>query len=237
MARQPKKTAASDDNKNLIVGHPAENTDPTQTSDPSDPGSDPDNNSSHTSDNDELAELKAKLERQEQELAQLKRQTPPANPRPQVPQNSQEDEEPDWEQLLFDNPKEALKLHAERVAKRVTNQLRGEYQQRENTKQFWSKFYEKHDDLKRDHDLVEITLQANLNELANVPVDKAMERLADLTRDRIMRYAGDKGKARKAHAEGASPPSPTPTEPEPTSVTSLSDIIKARARKRRGVAA
>jgi hypothetical protein len=129
-----------------------------------------------------------------------------------------------------------MRLHGERVAARVKADLTRDYQKEQGTKVFWDKFYDKNKDLKQDQDLVETTLKSNLNDLANIPVEDAMKKLADLTRDRIMRYAGGKpkGGGKKAVAEGSSPPSAPRATPEPDAPSSLSDIIKARARKRRG---
>lgn len=175
-----------------------------------------------------------KVARLEAEMADLRRRIPPSEPKP-APQPKAEDDEPDWDKLLYDNPKEAMRLHGERVASRVKQELTAQYQRENGQKLFWEKFYDKNKDLKDDTDLVEVTLKANLNDLANIPVEDAMKKLADLTRDRIMRYAGGKPKGgKKAMAEGAAPPMPPKASPEPEAPSSLSDIIKARARKRRG---
>jgi hypothetical protein len=175
-----------------------------------------------------------KVARLEAEMADLRRRIPPTEVK--APPPPKEDEEPDWDKMLYDNPKEAMRLHGERVAARVKADLTRDYQKEQGTKVFWDKFYDKNKDLKQDQDLVETTLKSNLNDLANIPVEDAMKKLADLTRDRIMRYAGGKpkGGGKKAVAEGSSPPSAPRATPEPDAPSSLSDIIKARARKRRG---
>jgi hypothetical protein len=177
---------------------------------------------------DEVAALKADLE-------DLRRRIPPASPAP-APAPKTEDDEPDWDKLLYDDPKAAMRLHGERVAAKVKQELTATYQREKGQETFWKNFYDKNKDLKNDHDLVEVTLKGNLNDLANIPVEKAMEKLADLTRDRILRYAGGKpkGGSKKAVAEGAAAPSAPKATPEPNAPSSLSDIIKARARKRRG---
>lgn len=175
-----------------------------------------------------------KVARLEAEMADLRRRIPPSEPKQQQP--PPQDDEPDWDKLLYDNPKEAMRLHGQRVADKVKQELTATYQREQGQKVFWDRFYEKNKDLKDDRDLVETTLKSNLNDLANIPVDDAMKKLADLTRDRILRYAGGKPKAggKKAVAEGAAAPSPPRATPEPEAPSSLSDIIKARARKRRG---
>lgn len=170
------------------------------------------------------------------EVADLRRQIPPAQPK-QVAAPPKE-EEPDWDNLIFTKPKEAVKLIKEAAIKQAKAEMAAEYNKDQGTKQFWAEFNAAHPDLKDDRDLVEMTLNSNLDTLANIPVPKAIEMLADLTRDRILRYSGGvKPKGKKAMAEGSGGPTPKPPAKPTAEVTSLSDIIKARRNKRRGVAA
>lgn len=168
------------------------------------------------------------------ENAELRRMIPPAQPKVTV--SGEPEPEPDWDKMLFADPKGALKLHGERVAKQVTQDLRAEYQRDRGTTEFWNRFYGAHPDLRQDSDLVEIVLNSNLSSLANIPVEDAYMKLAELTRDRILRYAGGAAKRRpKAQAEGAGgirTPAPTP-EPESTNVTSLSDVLRGNRNRRR----
>lgn len=231
MARKPKsQTPAAEDE---FSGFP-------QHGDPA--PSDGDELGEQVEDNDEEDDTPApagetaeqKVARLEAEMADLRRRIPPAEPKAPTP--PKEDDEPDWDKLLYDNPREAMRLHGDRIANKVKTELTTQYQREQGQKIFWDRFYEKNKDLKDDQDLVETTLKSNLNDLANIPVDDAMKKLADLTRDRIMRYAGGKpkGGGKKAVAEGNGPPSAPRATPEPEAPSSLSDIIKARARKRRG---
>lgn len=175
-----------------------------------------------------LKAVQDQLARVQQELDSTRRQIPPPQPKPQVLE-----EEPDWDKLLYDDPKKAMQLHGEMIARKVTQDLTTRYERDKGTDKFWSNFYAKHDDLKKDDDLVKVLLQANLPTLANIPVDEAMDKLADLTRDRILRYSGGRAPSgKKARAEGAEPPSAKRPEPDTNKPTSLSDIIKARRSKR-----
>lgn len=127
--------------------------------------------------------------------------------------------------------------------------LRQEYTQAEQTRQQeldrkmnWdrhvAKFYQTHPDLVGEEDLVDIVWRQNFDEIRDLPVTDGFERIADLTRNRILRYAG---KAKDAPAapklEGSRTKQTAPVSPakdEPTG--SLSASIRARQRRMRGVA-
>lgn len=173
----------------------------------------------------EIAALKREME-------SLKRSIPPAEPA-----QPSEPEEPDYGELIFTDPNEALRLHGEAVEKRVREQVKREYDQDQGTKKFWDQFFQKFPDLKNDSDLVEATLNGNLSQLADLPIEQAIDKLGSLTRNRISRYRGSENKRPKATAEGAGAPAPKAAEPPKDNVTTLSDIIKQRRNKRRGAAA
>ena len=186
-----------------------------------------------------VAELTAKLEKQQRELDELRARTPPPTPKP-TPAPAPAADEFNYDEELFRNPKKTLERFGNEVAERVTKQLTGQYQRDRSTQKFWEEFYEKHPDLKADHDLVEVTLSSNLSKLAAVQVPEAIERLAELTRDRILRYAGDAAKSRpKARAEGAKgtiSPAP-PVAPDEPKILSISQMLKKRREDRRKKAA
>jgi hypothetical protein len=186
----------------------------------------------------DFSSIQRRLDSLENENRELRRQVQPRAPQPT---EEVEEEEPDWEKELFANPKAAVRKMMDMAGKRVAKQLRAEYQQDRGRTEFWSGFYDRHSDLRNDRDLVELILDRNLKDLADMPVEKGYDRLAELTRERILRYVGSAGKLKsKARAEGASPPSGkkgAPKEPEEETVKSITDILKARARRRRGEAA
>lgn len=180
--------------------------------------------------------LEIRLEAIEAENAELKKRIPPVQPKAPA---AEADPEPDWETLMFKDPREAMRLHGERITKQVTTQLRGEYQREQGHATFWSEFYAANPDLKDDKDLVQVTLNSNLSSLANVPTKKAMEQLAELTRDRILRYSGKAPGSKpkpKARAEGAASPTPKPAPAPASNVTSISSLVKARKAKRASAA-
>ena len=179
----------------------------------------------------------ARLERDVVELREqnklLQRAIPPTAPA-RDPEPTED--EPDWDALLFQDPKGTLELYGNRVAEKVKRELRGEYNTNESTKRFWADFDSKNKDLKGDRKLVEFVMQEHFNELANIPVDKAIEKLADLTRQQIMQYSNRGGGKRKSRAvaEGADTPrtraEPTP---EPVATASLSALLTKRRQARR----
>lgn len=185
---------------------------------------------------DPLAEIKTQMADLKRQNDELRRQIPPAQPK-QVVTPPDDDPEPDWDKLLFADPKQALRLHGERVAKQVSKELTAQYQKDRGTSEFWNRFYAANPDLRVDSDLVETTLNSNLHNLANIPVEDAYGRLAELTRERILRYAGGAAKERrpKARAEGAGrgPPTPPPPPAPDTTVTRLSDVLRTRRQGRR----
>jgi hypothetical protein len=188
-----------------------------------------------TSEDDRLAQMQRQIEDLKRANDQLRGMIPPTNPNPPAP--AQVEEEPNWEETFFSDPNGTLRAFGERVAKQVEDRLTRKYQQEQGTNRFWSEFKEKHPDLADDTDLVSATLNANFASIANMPVDEAIDRLADLTRQRILRYSKNSNggtKSRKAVAEGENPPQPRPTAPAQTNVTTLSDLIRARRARHRG---
>lgn len=183
---------------------------------------------------DDLRALQARLDRQEAELAHLRRLQPAPAPAP-APAPTPPTDETDWDQEFFTSPKKALEKYANVVEERVTQKLTASYQRDRSTQTFWDQFYDKHPDLKQDHDLVDLTLKSNLAEMGSMPVGAAMDRLADLTRDRILRYAGgSKARNPKVKVEGASPPKApaTSAKPQEEKILSITDIIRRNRRKR-----
>jgi hypothetical protein len=185
---------------------------------------------------DPVAALRSEVEALKADNEQLRKQMPPAQPKPVATPPAGKTKTA-WSSLLFSNPDDAVeKIKAEAKAEAL-EEIRGEYTKDQNAKKFWADFYRKNKDLEDDHDLVELTLNSNLNKLANVPVERAMKELADLTRERIIRYAGGvKGKTRKTLVEGdRGPPSRPAPKPE-AQVHSLSEVIRNRRKSRASAA-
>jgi len=163
------------------------------------------------------------------EIADLRRNQAPAQPK----EPKEDKPKTDYKNLIFTDPEQAVSLIKSEAVAEAETKLRGQYERDQGQRRFWEGFYEKNKDLKEDKDLVELTLNSNLPTLANIPVDEAMKKLADLTRERIIRYSGGtRPKGKKAVAEGSSPPAERRAAAIGAEVTSLGDVIRARRRKR-----
>jgi len=159
--------------------------------------------------------------RHAEEMANLRRQNPP-------PRETPPPEEDDVAQLLFNDPKAAVAKIREQVGREIEGKLTQKYVQDQNTQKFWAAFDDQFPDLKGDRDLTEMILNANLSTLANIPVEDAMEKIAELTRARIARYTKSRPQGRRPYAEGASPPMPPRQQAEDEKPPSLSDIVRRR---------
>lgn len=170
-----------------------------------------------------------------QDNAALKKLIPPPTPVRNEPE--EDDDDTDWETLMFADPKAAVRKIEDRAVQRAERKLRGEYQKDQSETKFWDEFYRAHADLQQDDDLVQLTLNKNLADLADLPVSQAMTKLADLTRQRILGYSGGKGRPKsRAVAEGSSPPSARRPATELQRPTTLSDIIRNRKAARQKAA-
>lgn len=180
----------------------------------------------------ELATMQAQmatLQTQNQQLqAQLmQRAEPPPNPA---------DQQPDFADLLFTNPNEALRIHGEMVEKRVSDRLYAEFRAFDGRREFWREFYTEYPDLKQAKELADLTLRSNMPALKDLPVDKAMEQLAGLTRARIQSYVPATRSGKRATVEGAGAPLARGNRVQEPKVPSLSDIIRGKHASRRGKA-
>lgn len=185
-------------------------------------------------------DLNLKIARLEAAIDVLKNRPAPA---PQVEKKQEEPpKERDWEELIFKDTPNAIKLLKEDIRKEITTELRGAYQKDMGEKDFWNEFYASHEDLKEDRDLVRATLASNMPALQDLPVSEASKKLADLTRARILRYKGgevDKKNDKKTKVEGSGAPAPKAKAPEAPKILSLGDVIRARraARNKKAVTA
>lgn len=183
----------------------------------------------------EKESIETRLARLEGENAALRAGL--SRPAPEKTPTKEPEPEPDWEKLMYDDPKGFVNRVKADVRKEITADLGGQYQKDIGEREFWGEFYSEHEDLKEDKDMVRMVLANNLKDLGDLPVSQAKKRLADLTRERIMRYTGDRkkddvDKSKKVRVEGAGgPKAPVKTE-EDSKVVTLSDIIRARRAKR-----
>jgi hypothetical protein len=232
MARRPKKS----DQGGFPEDGDQMNVDPPEPR-PEDQPDEPDEEPEEEPEDDPVATMQKQIDQMKvdhaKEMADLRRTIPPVTPK----EPKEEKPKTSYKDLIFTDPDKAVEQIQKDAVEQATTQLRGQYERDQGQKRFWEGFYEKHKDLKDDKDLVELTLNSNLPSLANIPVDDAMKKLADLTRERIIRYSGGtKRNGKKAVVEGNSPPSERRAPAIGAEVTSLGDVIRARRRKRASAA-
>jgi hypothetical protein len=232
MARRPKKSDQGgfpEDGDEMHVDPP----EPRPEDEPDVPEDEPE----EEPEDDPVATMQKQIDQMKadhvKEMDALRRTIPPVTPK----EPKEEKPKTSYKDLIFTDPDAAVDLIKKEAVAEAEGKLRGQYERDQGTQKFWTGFYEKHKDLKDDKDLVELTLNSNLPSLANIPVDDAMKKLADLTRERIIRYSGGtRPKGKKAVAEGNSPPSERRPAAIGAEVTSLGDVIRARRRKRASAA-
>lgn len=143
----------------------------------------------------------------------------------------------DWAEAFYKDANKAMADFRKEIHEEITGELRQEYQGARGEEQFWNAFYAEHPDLKEDDDLVKLTLQKNRSALGNLPVEKAAAELANLTRERLLRYGGngnkETGRKRPFTEAGGSGRPPKREEQQEEKVVTLSSVLRERAQKRR----
>ncbi len=190
----------------------------------------------------------SEVERLRREMEDLRKSvTPPVEPKkPDAPQ-------PPNPLLVLENPEQyqrEMLAYVNGVNALRDQALREEYQKAERARQEdagrkenWdrqvSKFYQTHQDLVGEEDLVDLVWKQHFEEIRSLPVTEGFEKVADLARERILRYAS-RGKDKDAPAapklEGSRTRQSAPVAPakdEPTG--SLSASIRAKQRRMRGI--
>lgn len=87
-------------------------------------------------------------------------------------------------ELIFEDPDKALELHEQQIIQK----LKAQEQAKNAEKQYWDDFYTKNKDLNEDKDLVEFALGKHWNELKTLHPDQAMQKLAEYTRNTVVRF-------------------------------------------------
>lgn len=145
-------------------------------------------------------------------------------------------EEIDWDKAFLEDANRAMADFKKSIIEEVRAEVVSEYSTDQNQREFWNQFYHDNPDLKEDRDLVEMTMQSNLADLAEMPASEAAVKIAELTRERILRYSSKKpkGQSRTFAEGGGGQKAPTEPKEEENNVTTLSDVIKQRRQKRFG---
>lgn len=139
--------------------------------------------------------------------------------------------------ILFEDPNKAVSMIQEKIRKEVTADLTSAYNSDKNADKFWDGFYNDNPDLKQDDFLVKAVLAEHANDIGDLPVAKAAERLAELTQAQIVRYGGSTSKSKTKRTATAQPSGPSGkkqprSEEETDNVRSISDVLRERRANR-----
>ena len=169
-------------------------------------------------------------------------QAPAPTPDPTPPADDSRQGDPNFEDLIFTDPNAAMALMRDSIKTEVREEMRTEYNQDQQQRDFWSNFYLENKELKEDDGLVKVVLQDNWNSLQNLTDKAGRDKLAELTQAKILGYVnkhGSKSGGKVVSLEGESPAppgSPAPSADDPVDiapkVTSLGDAIKERRKRR-----
>lgn len=116
-------------------------------------------------------------------------------------------------------------------------QDKAEEQRQKTWQAYVGRFYESNPDLKGEEDLVDLVWKSHFTELKDLSLDDGFTKLANLTRERMLRYTGKVRTPEESptHLESSGPRAPAPRRSEDEKPSSLSSIIRARqARQRAG---
>lgn len=131
------------------------------------------------------------------------------NPAPGVTQEAAPEEEEDFEQKFFENPKEYLKSMAEKIRQETKQELRNETAQEEADRALWNEFYSKHPDLAgfdEDCQAVLARESAMIETLVKTQgKEKAMDYLARKTRAKFQTWAERQRPQKELNSAGGGP--------------------------------
>jgi hypothetical protein len=157
---------------------------------------------------------------------------------PQEREDSQDTEQVNYEELLFTDPNEALRLHGEEVADRVTKQITGAYQQDQSRQIFWNDFYEDSPELKEETHIVRMVMEQHWDVLKDLKGKTVRKKLAELTQKEILRLAnkqkgiGSKSGATTTALEGDTQPATAPATEEDQELDHIPPTLNAAIRER-----
>jgi|1_EtaG_2_1085319.scaffolds.fasta_scaffold01109_4 hypothetical protein len=145
---------------------------------------------------------------------------------------------PNYEEILFTDPNEALRLHGEAVAKQVTETLTNQYSTNQAQQRFWDDFYSENGELKEDDHIVRMVLTQHFDVLENMSGKAARDKLAELTQTEILRLVNKQGGTNQEGNESTSLEGGTSEQsgvatvaPTPKTPQTLGQAIKERRMK------
>ena len=157
---------------------------------------------------------------------------------PQEREVSPDTEPVNYEELLFTDPNEALRLHGEEVADKVTKEITGAYQQDQARQVFWDDFYGDSPELKEEAHIVKMVMEQHWDVLKDLKGKTVRKKLAELTQKEILRLAnkqkgiGSKSGATTTALEGDTQPAPAPAAEEDEEQDHIPPTLNAAIRER-----
>lgn len=175
-------------------------------------------------------EFEQRFSRQGAELGDLRKRWQSVEETTRSSTRREEPKEPDINTLWFENPQKAAEL----IEQRITSGIESRYRQDQALKGFWDGFYRANDDLREDEWVVQGVFRDHFDEIADLPRTKAQEKLAELTREKILRLTR-KVKPASDHdrrdllepASGERPPRPAARD-EDEGPQSISAVLSQR---------
>lgn len=141
---------------------------------------------------------------------------------------------PDYETLLFTNPKEAVRL----IKAEMRDELNGQLASTNAQQSFWTEFYAQNPDLKESDWLVKSILNREMPRMMKMQVPEAIKDLSETVKGEILKLSKVKTeKDPKGEVEGANESgkgrSKVVADAGKDSPTSLTDVLKGRRAARR----
>lgn len=91
--------------------------------------------------------------------------------------------------MLFENPAEALKLYKEHIINQVKTEITTTTKADQDKQAAWNNFYEANPELLEQKEMVEFTLEKNWNKLGSLEAAEGLQQLALLTKDKLKAIA------------------------------------------------
>jgi hypothetical protein len=237
----PRRGEEPESDEEILRGHPAQGDEPEPEPEPEPNDRVPEKKSVKVrigeTEFDADPAMAALLQQQQSMIEELKATRAAPAPAPK-----EEDDSEDFDQDAF--YADPAKFIAEKVNKAVSKareDMTNEYGVDQRRRDFWGTFYSKHDDLTSDKDVVETVVNANWDSLKNLPPATAMDKIAEMSRERLLaiakRFGKGTGEGNRTVVEGeGNRDTPRGRGGDSPKVMRLSDIIKARQAKRSGAA-
>lgn len=172
---------------NLVTGHPAQDPAPQTPQDPGTPAPPVEESvmiggTEYKMSSEAAAATRAQQTEYTEQLQAA--YTPAVAPEPEPEQQS---EGVNFEDLIYTDPNKAFQVHGEMIVNAVTEAVRNEQNKKDSRQDWWDEFFKANDDIPEDDKfIVSAIMEESWSKVENLPGDKAIEVIGDLTRKRIM---------------------------------------------------